>query len=136
MLDAYVFAGLLPENPEDRDTADGRPLTRACAHARLARMRCADVETFSETQALILADEAVRVQRIAVFQASGRVLNDRPEVQRVVVCGSGEIVGRMAAERWCKSVTSLAELLGRELSEAACAYAVAKLAEQEQHDAR
>jgi probable H4MPT-linked C1 transfer pathway protein len=130
MLDAYVMLGLLPENADDRDTADGRPMTRACAHARLARLRCADVETFSETQALQLANEAVRGQRIALVQAYGRVTNDRPDVQRVVVAGSGEIVGRLVAKHWGKqdATTSLADLLGRDLSEAACAYAVAMLA--------
>jgi probable H4MPT-linked C1 transfer pathway protein len=136
MLDAYVFRGLLPENPEDCDTADGRPVTLAHAHARLARMRCADVESFPETEASILADQALQAQRIALVQAYGRAMSDRPDVQRVVVAGSGEIVGRIIADRWGKSATSLAELLGAELSEAACAYAVATLAAQEQLDAR
>jgi uncharacterized hydantoinase/oxoprolinase family protein len=123
--------GLLPENAVDCDSADGRPLTRACTHARLARMRCADVETFTATQAALLAEEAVRVQRRCVVQACDRVTRDRPDVQRVVVSGSGEIVGRLLAEHRGKPATSLAELLGRDLSEAACAYAVAVLAAEE-----
>jgi (4-(4-[2-(gamma-L-glutamylamino)ethyl]phenoxymethyl)furan-2-yl)methanamine synthase len=135
MLDAYVFVGLLPENPDDSDTADGRPMTRPCAHARLARMRCADVETFTEAHAHLLADEALRTQWLVVLQACGRVLSDKPEVQRVVVSGSGEIVGRNAARRLDRTLTSLADLLGRACSEAACAFAVAALAEREQQDA-
>jgi probable H4MPT-linked C1 transfer pathway protein len=136
MLDAYVFLRLLPENPDDRDTADLRPLTRASAHARLARMRCADVETFTETQAFNLAEHAVQAQQRAVGQACRKMLKETPDVQRVVVSGSGEIVGRMAAERWGRPVTSLGALLGRALSEAACAYAVAALAAQETPDER
>ncbi len=135
MLDAYVFAGLRPENPDDRDTADGRPMTRACAHARLARLRCADIETFSAAQMQLLADEALRTQWQVVLNACERVLADRPVVQRVVVSGSGEIVGRNAARRLAQMLTSLADYVGRDLSEAACAYAVATLAAQEPPDA-
>lgn len=128
MLDAYVMLGLLPENPGDRDTADGRPMTRACAHARLAHMRCADAEAFSQEQAKCLADEALRVQWMVVRQACGRVLSDKQGVQRVVVSGSGEIVGRCAGRHLAGTLASLADPLGRDLSEAACAYAVAVLA--------
>ncbi len=135
MLDAYVMLGLLPENPKDCDTADGRPMTRACAHARLARMRCADAETFSQEQANDLAAEALSSQELFITVACGRVLSEKPNVQHFVVSGSGEIVGRTAVEQWAKPTTSLAVELGRDLSEAACAYAVAVLAEQEQHRA-
>ena len=45
----------LPENPKDSGTADGRPATRAAAHARLARMLCADAETCSEEETRKLA---------------------------------------------------------------------------------
>ena len=131
MLDAYVFLGLAPENPDDRDTADGRPMTRIAARARLARMRCADPEDFSEAEASSLAEDAVRAQRLAVVQACGRVLAERPDVRRIVLSGSGEIVGRAVAQRWGKPVTFVAQLLGPGVSEAACAYAVATLAAQE-----
>ena len=130
MLDAYVFLGHGPENPEDCDTADGRPVTRAGAHARIARLLCADAETFSELEAMKLAQQAVSVQRQAVFRAFERVLAGRHDVDRVIVAGSGELLGRWVAERWGKPVTSLADLWGPALSEAACAYAVARLARE------
>ncbi|HEX3316049.1 MAG TPA: hydantoinase/oxoprolinase family protein, partial [Gemmataceae bacterium] len=41
--DAYVVLGDLPEAPHRTDSADGRPMTRAHALARLARIECADV---------------------------------------------------------------------------------------------
>src|SRR2546423_612638 len=47
MLDVYLLRGDLPEAADDCRTADGRPATVACAHARLARMRCADHEEMS-----------------------------------------------------------------------------------------
>ena len=134
MLDAYVMLGLLPENPDDRDTADGRPMTCTYAHVRLARMRCADAETFSEEEAKRLAAGAWSTQRTFIIEACGRVLSDRPELERIVVSGSGEVVGRTVAEQMRKPATSLANQLGRALSEAACAYAVAMLAQPERQD--
>lgn len=131
MLDAYVMLGTLPEDPDDRDTADGRPMTRAFAHARLARLRCTDVDAFSEGKARALAGQAVQAQQRAILEARANVLNGRPAVDRHVVSGSGEIVGSMAARRRGKLETALAHVLGRDLSEAACAYAVALLAAEE-----
>lgn len=130
MQDAYLMLGLMAENTEDRDTADGRPATRAFAHARLARMRCADAETFSEEDAVNLAAHAIGMQRQAIRRAAQRVLADRPAVQRIVVAGSGEILARSGG--WPDArVTSLADLLGPNISEAACAHAVVTLAAQE-----
>jgi probable H4MPT-linked C1 transfer pathway protein len=140
MLDAYLVAELVPECPDDRDTADGRPATRAGAWGRLARMRCADAETFSFTQCVDLAERALAAQWQTVRAAMQRVAAHRPPLSRIVVSGSGEILGRTVAARqlpWSDiPCTSLAELLGSSLSEAACAYAVARLAAKDQADAR
>ena len=134
MLDAYLLDGSLPENAEDCDTADGRPATRACAHARLARMCCADVDSFSLVQAQELAARALRAQRQAVGNAVTGLLVGRPAVQRLVVSGSGEMLGRTVAAGRALVVTSFSELLGPALSDAACAYAVAMLAAQKFSD--
>ena len=135
MQDAYLCAGLVPEDPADRDTADGRPATLAGARARLARMRCADSATFSDQEARELADLALRTQWQAVSRAMERVLDDKPALDRIVLSGSGEILGRSVCARhhaWSTPpITSLSELLGHALSEAACAYAVAMLAVRE-----
>jgi probable H4MPT-linked C1 transfer pathway protein len=135
MFDAYLIAGLIPEAPNDCDTADGRPATRAGAHARLARLRCADVESFVFDDACALADRALETQWITVAAAIERVLHGRRPVERVVLSGSGEVLARHATGRASQvraiPVTSVADLLGPALSEAACAYAVAILAAQE-----
>ncbi|MBI2803835.1 MAG: H4MPT-linked C1 transfer pathway protein [Planctomycetes bacterium] len=136
MHDAYVVAGLLPEEPDNCDTADGRPATRENARARLARMRCADGETFSVGQVRALAEQALAAQWNAVHRAAASVLRDRPAVQRVVLAGSGEILGRQVAARHPllteATLVSLADWLGLALSESACAHAVAVLAAQEE----
>ena len=140
MHDAYVVAGLSPEAPDDCDTADGRPANRRGAHARLARMRCADTESFSLDDARRLAEHALQTQWNAVVGAVERVLHGKPAVERVVISGSGEVLGRSVAARTPTlnrvRVTSLADTLGPALSEAACAYAVAMLAAEETDDER
>ncbi len=131
MHDAYLYLGLTPANPLDCDTADGRPATRERSGARLARMRCGDAETFAEDEIHALAERAVQTQRQAVGGAIDRVMKGRGPAQRVVLSGSGEILGRSVGAAFAKNITSLAELFGPGLSEAACAYAVAMLAARE-----
>lgn len=133
MHDAYLYAGLVPENPADHDTADGRPATAAYARARLARMRCADAENFSDDQTRELARRALRTQWRTVELALEHVVEKRPAINRFVVSGSGEILGRSVCayhRSWSTlPLTSLADLVGADLSAAACAYAVAMLAQ-------
>jgi len=140
MLDAYLVAGLVPERPDDCDTADGRPATLAFAQARLARMWCADVETFSSRQIEGCAGIVLQAQWRTILGSIERVLAYRRSLKRIVLSGSGEVLGRtiLARYQWGTDLppTSLAELLGSALSEAACAYAVAMLAAQEPFDAR
>ena len=138
MLDAYLNQGLAPESLEDCDTADGRPATFSFAHARLARLRCCDGPAFSERDAHDLARRAVQAQWQTVQRAMALVADGRPRIDRLVVAGSGEILGRSVCTRfefWSSlPSTSLSDLIGRELSTAACAYAVAMLAAQEKTD--
>ena len=61
--DVYLTLGMIPEDPNDCDTADGRPATRMNAHARLARMYCADAEMVPEENIRILA-EGIRDQQV------------------------------------------------------------------------
>lgn len=132
MQDAYLVLGLVPEDCSDCNTADGRPADVAHAHARLARLRCADVAEFPMAAARDLAERAVAVQCQAVRRAVECVVRGKPAVERVVVAGSGEILARRAVEGFDGlAVTSLAEMLGPRFSEAACAFAVARLAAEE-----
>lgn len=134
--DAYLLLGQVPEAAHDRDTADGRPATRRHAHARLARMLCADVETCTEAEALALAQRVRRRQLDLLGQALRRVALRLSAAPRgVVVAGSGEFLARaLIAEVWPGiAVTSLASYLGPSISASACAYAVALLARERGH---
>jgi hypothetical protein len=133
-LDAYVTLGLMPEDGHDCATADGRPATRPCAAARLARMVGADAGDLTPRRIRQLAVRATRAQQTAILAAADRVVAGRP-LDRLVLAGAGEFVGRLICgwhAPWrALTRTSLAELLGPALSAAACAHAVAMLAFEE-----
>jgi probable H4MPT-linked C1 transfer pathway protein len=77
-LDAYLTLGTIPEDPNDCDTADGRPATRKHAHARLARMYCADTEMVPEENIRILA-EGVRDKQLTRLEDCIGAVKDRLE---------------------------------------------------------
>jgi (4-(4-[2-(gamma-L-glutamylamino)ethyl]phenoxymethyl)furan-2-yl)methanamine synthase len=131
-LDVYLVLGELAEEPQRHDTADGRPATRAAAHARLARMLCADLETSTEQERVTLARQVAQRQRDVVANGIAIVAPVLPgEPGTIVIAGSGAFLAERAwqvvAESTCRLIR-LHEVLGLEISQAACAYAVAVLA--------
>jgi probable H4MPT-linked C1 transfer pathway protein len=130
MHDVYLLLEIMPEEPENRDTGDGRPATRAGAHGRLARMMCSDAEAFSRPQAVALAQRAHDVQVRYLVGRIRRVAATLPEPPRLtILSGSGEFLARAAAQRAELGAAriSLAEMLSPAVSQAACAYALAVL---------
>ncbi|MGC3968378.1 MAG: hydantoinase/oxoprolinase family protein [Pirellulales bacterium] len=55
-LDAHLILAHLPEDADDRNTADGRPATIEFARERLARCLCADCEQFDAADARAAAE--------------------------------------------------------------------------------
>ncbi len=132
MLDVYVTLGVTPENGDDMDTADGRPVTRDAAVARLARMICVDPPALSMHEARGIAEQIAEIFEHRL-SASIRRVADRANVrlERVLVSGSGESVAGRALgrlERPCESVCSMEASYGQAASAAACAFALARLA--------
>lgn len=109
--DAYLLLGELPESPEDRDTADGRPATAAAAHDRLARSICADRTLVSRTEAEQMAaavfDAHSRLVAAAIQQVASR-LTSPPNT--IILSGSGEFLARRALAQldWFPSTRSRA----------------------------
>jgi probable H4MPT-linked C1 transfer pathway protein len=134
-FDAYLVLGQLPEDAADCDTADGRPATREYAEARLARMICADLETSTHAERHDIAVRAARrqVQMIVhALETVTRRLSAAPE--NVILSGSGEFLAEIAW-RGQKSFPSsasisLGEMLGTDISRAACAYSLAVVASE------
>jgi (4-(4-[2-(gamma-L-glutamylamino)ethyl]phenoxymethyl)furan-2-yl)methanamine synthase len=136
--DVYVRLGLLPDEPENHSTADGRPMTPEYAHARLSRMVGGDPEVSRPDETTDLARRVFDAQR-AMIATGIRAVLERMAVlpDAVTLSGTGEFLARAA---WDEAVAgqpagavridSLSSRLGPLLSSAACAYAVAVLASE------
>lgn len=131
--DVYLALGMLPEEPRNCATADGRPATKACAHARLARMLCSDAEASSWDEAVQLAQRAHNLQVDLVLERMRAVAATLPTPpQTVILSGGGEFLANAALDRagWGSiRRISLSAQMSPAVSEAACAYALAILAE-------
>jgi probable H4MPT-linked C1 transfer pathway protein len=131
-LDAYLVLEKVPEDPSDCLTADGRPATRAAAHARLARMMCADMETCTEKQTFRLAQRVERRQVRLIQRALRRVQRrmSRPP-GTIILAGSGEFLAHSVVARrfgGAAECISLTQRFGPAIAGAACAYALAVIA--------
>jgi probable H4MPT-linked C1 transfer pathway protein len=130
-LDVYLLLELIEEEPADCDTADSRPATRPFAHARLARMRCDDVQGCSYDEAVGIARSIKRKQRDYLVAQTLRAAAAFPSLPHsVILAGSGEFLARDVAERAFPRarILSLRDHLSADTSSAACAHAVAVLA--------
>lgn len=131
MRDAYVTLGLLPEDAECRETADGRPATRPLARDRLARSICADRSMYGNDDAHAGAAALARALTARVGVGLNQTLRRLPAPPTVaVVSGIGEFVARDALVRLRSPVeiVSLAERIGTDASLCAPAHALATLA--------
>jgi probable H4MPT-linked C1 transfer pathway protein len=135
--DLYRVLEMVPEDPNDCDTADGRPATRENSHARLARMICGDLETTTVEERCRWANVCLARHVHAVRSAVERVAQRLPQPLRTVfVSGSGEFLAMMALQPQPSSSfrfergMSFASGFGAEASRAACAHALAVLASE------
>ena len=134
--DVHVALGHLPEEPDNCATADGRPMTRSFAHARLSRMLGGDPEVTTAAETTVLARQAATQQVSLIARAVHRVTARLREPPRaVILSGSGEFLARQAWAAFAAGprthaagLLSLAEWTSPACSDAACAHALAVLA--------
>jgi probable H4MPT-linked C1 transfer pathway protein len=137
--DVYLLLDLLPEDPQDINTADGRPATKEWAGLRIARTYGADLETSTEEDRHRLAEMIMNTQTAILGLSFYRVAQRLPALpQTVVLAGEGEFLIRLALKAQqaippCRTV-SLTRELGAEVSRAACAYAMAMLATEKERE--
>lgn len=135
MLDVNLILGQIAEESANRDTADGRSATIPHAYARLARMLCADTETCPRQTVDQLARDISGRQQSILLDALERITATLPAAPvSIVLAGAGEFLAArtIAASRFRDApLVSLAEKLGPEISQAACAYALAILAQEQ-----
>lgn len=131
-LDVYLLLGDINESPDDCNTANGHPATVAAAHDRIARALCRDRTELSFDQARDIAEFLADVQRQRISGAIDRVLlaNGRPP-ENVIVSGSGAFLANRILDTHAKLKdvprTDLTGMFGPDASEAACAFALARL---------
>lgn len=128
--DVYLILGNEPQAPDDRDTADNRPATIACARSRLARMLCADPDELTNLNdfAQALANRQRNLIETAIQTVRGRLSN----CQTILISGSGAHIAHAVIakipELASTKTLDLAEMFSRNIAGSACAFAVARLA--------
>jgi len=137
-LDVYLLLCEIAPDETDCETANGQPATIAAAHDRIARSLCGDRDEVSLEDALHIARFIADVQRQRLAGALERVVQRMPDgCQSVIISGSGSFLARrLAAENRRlsgASIRSLDDMLSPKIAEAACAYAVAQLANVPRH---
>jgi hypothetical protein len=133
ILDVYLMLGDIPENSQDCGTANKKPAMIAAAHDRLARSIGSDITEVTCAEAGQIARHVADVQLAKLCEAADAVASRLPgPCENVLISGSGAFLARRIVEKTPRLqaaiVTALPELFGPRVSEAACAFAVAKLA--------
>ncbi|MGH7202601.1 MAG: hydantoinase/oxoprolinase family protein [Planctomycetaceae bacterium] len=132
-LDVYLLTGAIAEDPNDLDTANGRPATVDAAHDRLARMLCCDRSECSAEEARQVAGFLAGVQRAHAAAALKHVRSRLSSpCSHLILSGSGTFLAEAVLAHHPAlngvPVVRLNETLGTETSRAACAFAAARLA--------
>ena len=132
-LDLYLTLGEIAEDPLDTATANGKPATVADAAGRLARLLCCDQTEVTPTELRDLAEHIATEQLRKLTQSAEAVASRLPSrCETVLISGSGVFLSRKVAASTARlasaQIISLPELFGPAIADAACAFAVAKLA--------
>jgi (4-(4-[2-(gamma-L-glutamylamino)ethyl]phenoxymethyl)furan-2-yl)methanamine synthase len=132
MQDVHLICGSTAEDPSNCDTADTRPATIECARSRLARMLCCDRSELNDSQLADIARQIRTAQFETLTPVVSRIVTALPQPpQSVLLCGEGEgmlrdVLDHIPQLSDCQRV-SLNDSLGPQHSQAACAFALARL---------
>lgn len=130
--DLFLVVGDLDDCPENCDTANGRPATREFAFDRLARQLCGDVTEFPLSALEIFARKCLQAMTTRIHFAL-RKLKVEPSETALILSGEGAFFARRILAQfdpaWRQSI-DLTNVLGRDHSQAACAFALARLARE------
>lgn len=129
--DSAVLLGIIPEDPLNCNTADGRPLTKCFAQDRMARMICADRNAFDFKDALEAARFVWERQTKTISTTLHQVVGlSAAPLSSIVVSGSGIKLAEAVVSCAVSGVPALrlSDFIGDDASSAAPAHAVAVLA--------
>ncbi|MFO0943243.1 MAG: hydantoinase/oxoprolinase family protein [Pirellulales bacterium] len=138
-LDLHLILHTVAEDPQNCDTADGKPRSRHFALARLARMVGEDTETIGEHEVVSLANQILEAQAVQIIKALLRNLPSNTDRNRngnrqIFVSGHGRpIIERMQVKSELADVNwlMLDELVSPLASRCAPALAVAQLLQKQ-----
>lgn len=140
-LDVHLINGDISEDSDDLNTADNRPATRLAAMNRLAHMLCCDRSDLSESQLQAIARFIADRQRQVVVDAMmnridyvSKLSVSQPEAVQLLFSGSGDWLADLAVlkskHKPASAPIQLSNMFIRNVSESACAFAVARLASE------
>lgn len=134
-LDVYLLTGDLSESPDDHDTANGRAGTITEAHNRLARQFCGDRSDISRNEVTAAAEFLADLQECRILAAADQVVNACQEPpSAVVISGAGSFLANRVVDRnpvlRAADRYLLSDLFSPETATAACAFALARLADE------
>lgn len=112
--DLFGVLGLVPEYPDDRDTADNRPRTMTYRKRRLARMLCGDESTLVGGDLEELTTRLVeKIERRILDSMNQAWGGQSPPPSQVLVSGSGEWFAHRLAQKWLGTQGSVVKLSTR-----------------------
>jgi probable H4MPT-linked C1 transfer pathway protein len=131
-LDVALLTQLRAEEPENCETADGRPATRDAAHLRLAHQLCCDATELTLAEAEDVAKQFQQQLTARLGSALDAVVaRQLAPIRSILLCGEGEFLARRLIQHHVglppAECHSLTDLLGPAHSTAACAFALAHL---------
>ena len=132
-LDLYLLLNMRPEDATDLDTANSQPATREAAEIRLARSVCCDLTEISTEEVQQMAEWLAERHQNQIHRAIDQVLARVTEPITAVLISGGAV---FLAEKIVKShpvlnqarLTNVAEIFDASVADAACAFAVSRLA--------
>ena len=143
MLDVRLILGSVPEDEQNTNTADSRPATRVCALNRLARMVCCDTIELGEEDIVQVARQVHQEQLNQVascisnrLQYLKSVINETAgpataAAPVLLISGSGRAIVREIVQTFddtlFSSLMDLSQMWRTDISDCACAFAVARL---------
>ncbi len=138
-LDVYLITRDIPDDSQDHNTADNRPATRTADLNRLAHLVCCDRDEISDMQLERIAEYVSEQQLSQITEAINnrlRYVSDMagtpPDSVQLLLSGSGDWLAMQALEKlhWNSQQppVRLKTMFIHNVSEAACAFAIARLA--------
>ena len=100
VADAMVWTGRLAPEPNNCNSADGRPLTRSACRTRLCRMLCADNADLQNDQVTAIAEQTYAALEDQVVASLRSVVDQHPQLAKTFcLAGSGQSLARRAIGR-------------------------------------